>query len=650
MTMQFKYPELLYALFLLIIPVFIHLFQLRKFEKTAFTNVKFLKKIELQTRKSAKLKKFVLLITRLLLFTFLILAFAQPFFSKSKDNKKQQTIVYLDNSLSMQAKQNTVSLLQNNIQSLLKNINNNKSISVLTNDAYFENLTGKDLKNKLLSIKTTPKTFNLKQILQQTNSKFKNKNTGNLILISDFENLGNFELDSTKNYFFVQTLPEKKANISVDTIYVTQHEAQKITLKVGLKNYGNAINNLAVSIYNKDILLGKSNVSLKSNAYEEISFTVAFTDNFNGKIVLEESFLPFDNTLFFSLNKPKKIQVLAIGKNNSFLTKIYTKNEFNFINNTLKQVDYNIISKQDLIILNELDEIPNSLQKILSDFKKNGGSLVIIPSENIKMDSYNSFFKLLNIGNITTKKEQKLSVTKIEFAHPILKNVFEKKIKNFQYPRVNSFYETNLKQASSILKFENSTSFINQISTKKGKIYWLSAAINTKNSNFINSPLIVPIFYNFGQQSYALKKLYYTIGKENVFDVDIALNKDEVLQMEAISDKTNNFIPLQQIQNLKTRITTKENPLLSGIYHIKNKITVIEDVAYNYDRTESNIAYADVKNSIANKKNATFSTTISNALTSVTEQNKTNIYWRFCILMAVLFLLLEISILKFWKK
>ena len=37
--MQFKHPELLYALFLLIIPIIVHLFQLRKFQKEAFTNV-----------------------------------------------------------------------------------------------------------------------------------------------------------------------------------------------------------------------------------------------------------------------------------------------------------------------------------------------------------------------------------------------------------------------------------------------------------------------------------------------------------------------------------------------------------------------------------------------------------------------------------
>ena len=37
--MQFRHPELLYALFLLLIPILVHLFQLRKFKTEAFTNV-----------------------------------------------------------------------------------------------------------------------------------------------------------------------------------------------------------------------------------------------------------------------------------------------------------------------------------------------------------------------------------------------------------------------------------------------------------------------------------------------------------------------------------------------------------------------------------------------------------------------------------
>ena len=70
--MQFKHPEILYALLLLVIPIIVHLFQLRRFQKVPFTNVAFLKEITLQTRKSSTIKKWMTLITRLFLFTIAI--------------------------------------------------------------------------------------------------------------------------------------------------------------------------------------------------------------------------------------------------------------------------------------------------------------------------------------------------------------------------------------------------------------------------------------------------------------------------------------------------------------------------------------------------------------------------------------------------
>ena len=65
--MQFKTPEILYFLTLLVIPLLVHLFQLQKYVKVPFTNVAFLQKIVEQNRKSSRIKKWLLLVTRLLL-------------------------------------------------------------------------------------------------------------------------------------------------------------------------------------------------------------------------------------------------------------------------------------------------------------------------------------------------------------------------------------------------------------------------------------------------------------------------------------------------------------------------------------------------------------------------------------------------------
>ena len=97
--MQFKYPELFYAFFLLLIPILIHLFQLRKFKTELFTNVAFLKHLKLKTRKSSQLKKWLVLASRLLFLAMLVFAFAQPFYSKFKqENLSKETVIYLDNS------------------------------------------------------------------------------------------------------------------------------------------------------------------------------------------------------------------------------------------------------------------------------------------------------------------------------------------------------------------------------------------------------------------------------------------------------------------------------------------------------------------------------------------------------------------------
>ncbi|RZV65434.1 MAG: hypothetical protein EX254_05605, partial [Flavobacteriaceae bacterium] len=115
--MQFKHPELLYALLLLLIPIIIHLFQLRRFKETPFTNVAFLKEVTLQTRKSSQLKKWLTLITRLLLLACAVLAFAQPFTSKSDTfNQERETVLYLDNSFSMQAMGSKGELMKRAVQ------------------------------------------------------------------------------------------------------------------------------------------------------------------------------------------------------------------------------------------------------------------------------------------------------------------------------------------------------------------------------------------------------------------------------------------------------------------------------------------------------------------------------------------------------
>ena len=148
--MQFKHPEFLYFLFLLVIPILVHLFQLRRFKKEYFTNVKLLRELSIQTRKSSKIKKWLLLFTRLFLLAFLIIAFAQPFFV-AKENLKSTNEMYivLDNSYSMQAKGKKGELLKRAVQDLLENTPENYNFSLITSSENYWNTDIKSIQKEL---------------------------------------------------------------------------------------------------------------------------------------------------------------------------------------------------------------------------------------------------------------------------------------------------------------------------------------------------------------------------------------------------------------------------------------------------------------------------------------------------------------------
>ncbi len=648
--MQFKHPEILYALFLLIIPILVHLFQLRRFKKAAFTNVKFLKEVELQTRKSSNLKKFLILISRLLLFAALIFAFANPFFgAQTKNNKLNETFIYLDNSFSMQSKGDDGELLKRAVQGIIKNTSTLKKVHLFTNNTIYENLSGKDLKNTLLTIDYYPIQTSLKSVLLKINTKLtKKSNQNDIILVSDFQQI-NFDdqikLDSLNQYYITKLDPLNLQNISIDSVSIQSQDTESIRIKARIKNYGGDTKNVSVSLFENTILSGKSNETLEGKGSKEVDFKIPNTQGFNGKLQLTDEFLDFDNSLFFTLSKPKKINVTVIGEHNDYLSKIYAKNEFNFTSTSLLKFDYNSINEQHVLIFNALENIPVTLVNSSKEFLTNGGSLVIIPSI-ASIGSYTTLLKNLRIGKLTESITDELAITTIRFSHPLLKGVFEKKIKNFQYPTVKNSYTTNLNGASTVLKLENGKPFISEIPIQKGKVYWFAASIATENSNFKNSPLIVPIFYNIGLYSFQASQLYYTIGESNTIEISTKLQKDEVLQL---SNTEGNFIPQQEISSKKVILTTELNPVQSGFFEVKNKDKPIKNIAYNYSRVESDLTTAAVKEHFKASKNIIYTNTVSQVFKTISDQHKTTSLWKIFILLALLFVIIEILLLKFLK-
>lgn len=651
--MQFKHPEILYALLLIIIPIIVHLFQLQRFVKIPFTNVQFLKNIEQQTRKSARLKKWLILSTRILVFTCLILAFSQPYFSKNSTTQKVHTTIYLDNSYSMQAKGENGELLKNISQRIIENgLTYNHEISLLTNNEYYKNLDVENLKKTLINLQYYPHKLELNTLSLQLNkiNLNKTKTLNKNILISDFQHINNKNnTDFTNVNEPIQLLkitPNKNNNIYIDSVFTETKSSTEITLNVIVKSTYKSELSVPISLFEETKLIGKTTAKFENSTTKTIQFSIPNLNNFKGKVALVDDSLTFDNDFFFTISKPAKINVLSIGENSTFLRKIYTENEFNFNTIPLPNLNYNILQNQHLIILNELENIPKELGNSLNEFSKNGGSLVIIPSEKSNLNSYNSLFNILQIGKLTSKVEQEHSITSINYSHPLLKNVFEKKVTNFQYPTTAISFESALYSNSNILNFEDNSPFISSIDYKNNAIYWVASPLNNKNSNFTQSSLIVPVFYNFAKQSIQTAQLYYNITPTIKIDVLAHIEKDEVLK---VSNTTTEFIPLQTISQNNVRLDLQNQVIKSGFYTIKTDNNILKTIAFNYNREESDLNYLNLLPLVSSNKNISTATSLDEVFTTIHNQQKINWLFKWFLAFSVLFLCIEMLILKYFN-
>ncbi|MEG9326747.1 BatA domain-containing protein [Salinimicrobium catena] len=642
--MYFRNPELLYALFLLVIPVLVHLFQLRRFRIEKFTNVKFLKKAVQQTRKSSTIKKWLILFTRLLLLASLIIAFAQPYFGTSAaEDQSQETVVYLDNSYSMQVKGKNGVLLKQGIQQLLETLPPDGEISLFTNSEQFKDISATSLRKKLQEITYSPeqlswKTISLKAeaLLAENGSSAKN-----FIAISDFQQKEKDDslsaLPSART-FLVPAKPENLNNVAVDSAFVSEKSPDQLTLKVLLKASGKAPEGLPVSLYNGSNLLSRKTANFDEELAAEVDFSIPSGPVENGRISIEDNGLEFDNQLFFSINAPSAIEVVVIGDENSdFLSRIFTAPEFNLQVFPEENVNYNELSQANLVILNEVRNIPPSLNNQLVQLHGENVFLVVIPSGQADLQSYNSFFREFGLQGFSNIVQQERLITDISFSHPVYASVFDEKVQNFQYPKVQSYFAIN-RSPGAVLSFENGQPFL----IEKDNIFVFSAPINGQNANFKASPLIVPTFYNIGNLTISLPQLYFSLNEDQKISLQAQLGKDEILKL---ASPDYSFIPRQQSFQNKVELFLENDPPQPGHYEVLRDTAVLRTLAFNAGRSESQMRYREVKpsNDLLVQQN------VPDVFEEIKATGETAALWKWFVIFALILLLTEMLILKFFK-
>jgi Aerotolerance regulator N-terminal len=676
--MKFAYPEFLYALFAIAIPIIIHLFNFRKFKKIYFSNVEFLKEVQQETQSKSKLKHLLILLSRILAITFLVFAFAQPFIPANESSVANQNNVvgiYIDNSFSMESVGQTGNLLDEAKLKAIEIIKTYKPTDkfILTNNSFSAGdqrlLTNEEIIDKIEEITISPRTKLLSEVYSRTRNALNSSEIINksFYSISDFQktvsDFAAISADTLIDTYIIPIKANQSNNLYIDSCWFESpthllfHQEQ---LKVVIRNDSeNDLENIPIKLYiNKQVVVPAS-ASIKAHDKNVVTLTYQNKSNGiqNGKIEVRDSPVTTDDAFYFSYKISENIDILSItnNKKNSSLASIYrTDSIFNFSEFDVNQLDYSLIKSSNLIIINNLDKINSGLSNALKSFTDNGGSLLIFPSNNINVDSYREFMSLLNVNYYTSIDTVKTKVGEINYSHPIYKNVFDGKPEsNLNLPKVTSHYKistNNTAFKNNLLSFKNGNTFLSDYKVEKGSIYISSVGLNQTFSNFTNHALFVPTLYNIALLSQINYPLFHIIGSNSAIDIN-NVEKDNTYH---IKNENFDIIPKIRKKNNNTTIFINSGIDEAGNYTLENENTNI-GLAFNYDRLESKLSCytpVELEEQInINTLNAQIIEIENNTIKSaLSEMNIGKRYWKYCIILALFFLAVEIILIKIFKQ
>ncbi|MCX2719488.1 BatA domain-containing protein [Lentiprolixibacter aurantiacus] len=642
--MQFKYPEIFWALFLLLIPIIVHFIQLRRFRKTSFTNVRLLKKVTAQSSKTRTLKKWLLLFSRLFLLAMLITAFAGPYRAQQQIGENRETLIYLDNSFSLQLRNGDQSLLEYAIQELVQGIPESKEFTLFTNDKTFKKARIKNIQNELLNIEPTYKQLDLQDILFKAGEMLASDmhQSTNLILLSDLQNRfipeQTIEPINGISSRLVSLTPDEWTNIALDSAYIAGTGSDQIELVVFLKTNSAEVESVPVSLFNGETLIAKSAASFEGTESSELIFTLPAEEITNGRIEILDAGLAYDNVLYFSIPPRSKTRIMVIGQNaNNYLDRIYVADEFDFSYIPVTEVNYSELALSSLIVLDELRDISTALENAIQVFVENGGSVVVIPGSSIEPGAYNRLLSKLGLPQLDSVVPGSLNITDIEFDHPLYRDVFEKRVTNFDYPMASSHYSIK-GSAPQILGFQNSKPFL---LGDNGR-YLFTSPLSIGNGTFVNNSLVVPTFYSIAWNSLKTPALYQNLSELITTDIPWVANADEIIKLRGNAYE---FIPLQKKYANKTTLTLVGDPRKDGNYMAISGEEEIMPLSFNYPREESVLIYSkpDLPSSFELLEN------MPEFIASLEKEGRVNELWKWFVIFALVFALAEVLIQKLVK-
>ncbi len=672
--MHFLYPAFLFALASLAIPVLIHLFNFRRYQKVYFSNVQFLKEIREQQSSRRNLKERLILASRMLALFFLVLAFARPYIPGPQAvnaGKLKVASVFIDNSYSMQTLSREGSLLdeaKKKAKEIVTAYDINDRFQLLTQD--FEGkhqrlLTREEFNDAVDAVKISPRSRNLQQVVNRQQSLLESQlnATKSLYIISDFQK----NITDTQplkgdgvTVNLVHLTGNNLANVAVDSVWMLNAihrpgETEKMVVR--LHNYSEENSTkipLKVFINGSQKALGGFTIKARSIQDDTLTFSGLQPGWQKGEITLQDNPVVYDNQFYFSFNVKQQMPVLLIdgGAPNTFLNAVFSADPFFKITRVPDgNVDYAALGTYPLIAISDVKTVSPGLAQQLKTYVSKGGILSVFPSVDADIASYKNFLQAMNAAYPESEVEEKTKVTALNMRNPVFVSIFENFPQNPDLPEINKYYRLSNSgnRNESLMQMQGGRTFWANYSSGKGKVYVSAVPLNDEYSNLPRHALFVPIMFRIALLSGYDQSLFYTLGHDQTMEIPSVQTSEK--QLLKLVKGNQSIIPDVRQQEGSTILYVSDQLQQTGLYNLQKQDSTLAIMAFNDNRSESDLSYFsrdDLKKSLPDGGNILLGSKGS-LKDAVTQTNLGVQLWKLCIILALIFLAAEILLIRFFK-
>lgn len=524
--MQFAHPEVLWALSALTIPVLVHLFSFRRHKKVAFSQTAFLKEVRQESRSRNQIRHWLVLLMRLLALTCLVLAFAEPIDESANALASNEAAVsiYVDNSPSMELEGPNGPLLEgakNGAMTLVESFGPTTRFHVTTSEFAPEDarmLSREEAVERLATLRMGHAAPSVEDaLLQQQRALSEAEGSKEAYLFTDLQASSHLIqpvaaglVDSSLQVRFITQPVQGQVNVRIDSAWFDSPmrlTGRDEVLHVRLTHDATRPVNdlpLSLSINGEQVAIGSYGLTPGLPSDTVLRFRHPMEGHIHATVRTVDAPVRFDDALHLGYEVQDRPQVILVqGKDAGAAEQVALQRLFGHADlhdvriMDVSSLDYKALNKGDLIVLQGLRNPSSGLVAAVLEGISNGQSVFLLPPPEALGPGWGELLVGLGGGTIGTwtALDNPTRLGRLNDEHPLFQGVFNQKPGRIDLPSVRGWHNRIQPgpRERNLLSFSSGNPFITAGQFGSGRYYWSAAPLDAEWTNLAQHALLVPM-------------------------------------------------------------------------------------------------------------------------------------------------------------